>query len=73
MTGVVSPLATAALTKPRQSCSDTGLPPASATSFAFWMVAPSASGSVNGTPSSITSVPPSCMASSVSTVWSRLG
>eukprot|EP00967_Tisochrysis_lutea_P077146 scaffold104680_cov23-Tisochrysis_lutea.AAC.1 len=73
MTGVLSPLLTACLEKLRQSSSETGFEPASATSFAFWIVAPSARGSVNGTPSSMMSVPPSCIASSVSTVCSREG
>ena len=73
ITGAVSPLARAAFVRARQSVSETGAPPASATSFVFWIVAPSASGSVNGTPSSIISVPPRSIPIITSTVSSSDG
>ncbi len=49
------------------------MPRASARSDAFWMTGPSAIGSENGTPSSITSAPPSASASRMSTVASANG
>ena len=49
------------------------MPRDSARSDAFWMTGPSAIGSENGTPSSITSAPPAASASMMSTVASANG
>lgn len=43
------------------------------TVLAAWMTGPSAIGSENGTPSSITSAPPACMASMIGTVAPLVG
>mmetsp|Transcript_18390 Transcript_18390/g.51260 ORF Transcript_18390/g.51260 Transcript_18390/m.51260 type:complete len:278 (-) Transcript_18390:440-1273(-) len=72
MTGTVSPISRAFLTMSRQvSMSD--VPFAMATWLAAVMVAPSACGSVYGTPSSMTEAPPSCMAKRMAGVSSFLG
>mmetsp|Transcript_42447 Transcript_42447/g.102240 ORF Transcript_42447/g.102240 Transcript_42447/m.102240 type:complete len:253 (-) Transcript_42447:99-857(-) len=71
-TGTVSPISRAFLTIAKHAgMSD--VPPAIATWFVCWMVAPSACGSVYGIPSSMTDAPPSCMAKRRSGVSSAVG
>ena len=71
MTGTLSPAALAAATV--STVFFRLIPCAIARTLAAWMVAPSACGSENGTPTSMMSAPPSCRASRAGIVASSDG